>query len=1274
MNTRSTVWVGLIFMSVICSSVFSATMYFTGSAGTTSWQTAGNWNGSTLPTKYDYTYIGNEAAGDLTVDINSGTAFAYRLYIGTSDMPEHEYTVNVNNGAYLSVANNNAHIYGGSKGILNVNSGSVSAWGTIIDGLEININDSSSSYSVNSDHWQIKGDSVVNVNAGYLKINNGSNFSCYNGANYNPYFTGTINLAGGMIRFRYDDRNAVNWHIDHGHIIAYDGNPDYEVQVTYDGDYTWVAAAEVPTGDNCFTGDGDGTSWDDPVNWSLGVIPVFNTSDTMRTYIGISGENENYNVIVDGEAGSGRTWLGIPETSGGSYTLTLEEGADVDLVRMYIGFRGTLNINDGVMSVPECVFQGSTGNITGGLLEISSPAWRITTGGVLNLTGGSITINNASQFSSYPTTDPQTGVVYNSQFTGTLNITEGVLSMKGNHVASLNWHINNGNLIAYDGDPAYHLQVIYDGTDTMVTAAYGTGPYNPSPQHEAIDVAVDTSLAWKVPPVVTSSTVYLGELFSADLNGDFSVDIDDLQIFAANYLDDSENAYDIADIDHDFSIDLTDLAVLAKQWNMETVFEASIFTNEGLGNPFVFTPAVQLQENAEYVWRVDTQTAEGTTTGDRWSFKTVGVKDIYWLTQAHPDIVEGLFADFDLTGTGLEQVNQAVSSGEWKKACNEMLNYYKNGSSGSWLRDIPDVDYTPEQIAAYVAAADAIVDNDAYTYQSMTGVIPRNADGGLDWTYDGPNNDIEWAFGINRFGHLTVLLIAYKTTDDPKYLHRLDEEIADWILHCPYPGAMSFPQWRGLEVAIRISNFITVFYDTIDDDEFRDSTRLLILSTLADHASYNRYHHQAGGNWLITEMRGLANVSAAFPEMPRSMVFLDYAFGKVEPQIFAQVYPDGAQNELTMSYHRVTMKEFEHFAMLGREVNNPVSQSFADRLELMWNYMTMAVRPNGYVPLNSDSDLTNIVSLVLKSADNYSRDDWRYVVTNGSEGTVPTGEPSAFFPYAGQLISRSSWDYDAHWSFFDFGPYGYGGHRHMDKLHFSADAYGRDILVDAGRFGYDGDIAETFRGYAVGTASHNVVRIAGQSQNVDASGNSSPQTDDCLIAPAYDFAKGTVTGGYTNTTGVAENTRLVRYERGKYWIIVDKFVTDQSRNIEAMWHYHPDCTVVTDGLETTSNDAGLGNIRIVPVGSVGWSLNIIEGQLTPSVQGWYSAKYGSYESNPTAVYTASITDDTVFAWLIIPGLGTPDPMTAEILSSDETSVTIKVTEAPGIENTVVMYY
>ncbi|MCL7764477.1 heparinase II/III-family protein [Polaribacter sp. Z014] len=77
------------------------------------------------------------------------------------------------------------------------------------------------------------------------------------------------------------------------------------------------------------------------------------------------------------------------------------------------------------------------------------------------------------------------------------------------------------------------------------------------------------------------------------------------------------------------------------------------------------------------------------------------------------------------------------------------------------------------------------------------------------------------------------------------------------------------------------------------------------------------------------------------------------------------------------------------------------------------------------------------------------------MATNGEKGTVPDGGNSFFYPWAGQLISRSSYDKEAHWSFFDVGPWG-AGHEHSDKLHLSVSAYGKDLLVDSGRFAYSG--------------------------------------------------------------------------------------------------------------------------------------------------------------------------------------------------------------------------
>ena len=798
----------------------------------------------------------------------------------------------------------------------------------------------------------------------------------------------------------------------------------------------------------------------------------------------------------------------------------------------------------------------------------------------------------------------------------------------------------------------------------------------PSPEVGETDVLPTASFSWLVSEDVLSDTLYLKAVPYGDLDGDMDVDLTDLAAFVEHYLVDDL----VADINEDGEVNLIDFTLLAEGWQTTAQFvETATFTHDPETNPGDVAPGQRcsyqlpsgLDEGRTYYWRVDTtNTDSNVTTGAIWDFKVARPESIVWLYQNYPDLVEGLFSQLDLTPTELSDVSAAVSQNDYPQACKALLEYYKNGTSGSWLRKPPVPSGT-----GTVAEAEAIVNDDLFDFQNAPAVVPRTEAGGLDWTYRGPLNDIEWAFYLNRLNHITnVLLPAYRDTGNIRYAKRIDEDIRDWVLHCPYSGSPYNPQWRGLEAAFRTYLWLDVFYELMDDNQLSDSTKILILTSLPDHADYLQTYHQAGTNWIVMEMRGLATVGVGWPEYTSSGTWSNYAFNTIEPQIEAQVLADGAHYELTSSYHRVSLVHFEGIAELARQSGRTLAQIYNDRLEQMWNYAAMTVRPDGFSPLNNDCDREDRHDFITDASSVYSRPDWLYVITNGAQGTQPAGEASVFFPWAGQLISRSGWDANAHWSFFDFGPYG-ANHYHRDKLHFSASAYGRDILVDGGRFSYQGEMAATYRDYAVGTASHNVVRIVGTDQGLDDYVNTAAQTDDCEITAGYDFAKGTQTGGYTNTDGVAENTRMVRYERGKYWIIVDRFATDRSMSIEAMWHYHPDCTVAADGLEVTSNDAGEGNIRIVPVGSsVNWSLDIVQGQLTPKVQGWYSPEYGIAQASPAVIYSADISDDAVFAWLIVPGQGMPDQMSAEILSSDETSVTIKVTEAPGVENTVIMNY
>ncbi|MBN2309247.1 MAG: heparinase, partial [Candidatus Hydrogenedentes bacterium] len=280
--------------------------------------------------------------------------------------------------------------------------------------------------------------------------------------------------------------------------------------------------------------------------------------------------------------------------------------------------------------------------------------------------------------------------------------------------------------------------------------------------------------------------------------------------------------------------------------------------------------------------------------------------------EAYPARIDGLLEALDLERPGLEKAKAAADAGDRAAACQALLAYYRDGDTAAWLRQP-----LPEPGEGRDAAADAVLDG-VFTNYRITAKVPTRPDGGLDWAYNGPDGDKEWGWGLNRHPWAGTLLRAYRTTGNPIYLDELDRLIQDWILVNPYPGKRnSTPQWRGLEVRSRAGGqWLPIFFGLQQADGFTPATRLLMLSSVPDHAHYARHFHARGGNWITMEMNGLASIAAAWPEFREAGAWADYAAERLLPEMAAQVYPDGVQMELTSHYHRVALHSFEQFATI----------------------------------------------------------------------------------------------------------------------------------------------------------------------------------------------------------------------------------------------------------------------------------------------------------------------------------------------------------------------
>lgn len=630
--------------------------------------------------------------------------------------------------------------------------------------------------------------------------------------------------------------------------------------------------------------------------------------------------------------------------------------------------------------------------------------------------------------------------------------------------------------------------------------------------------------------------------------------------------------------------------------------------------------------------------------------KITTVEDV---CENYPKPMHQLINHLDLQTKGLEQTREAYQKGDLVNACKALLNYYKNNERVAFLRKTQ-----PTKGTKTVANADTIL-NDVFVVQNVRGKVAYGADGHRDWYYKGPNNDREWAWLSNRHSQILRVFDTYFETGNPKYAQYIDGFLRDFIIKSmPYPAAKGNESiWRGLEVAARAKAWSKVFYGLINSEYLSPATQLLMLSSLPDHAHYNRNFH-SGNNWLTMEISALATIATNFSEFKLSNEWLEYSIATMAESMKGQVYPDGVQTELTSHYHNVALANFVLFKEICDRANKPLPEFFNRTIENMYSYISHAIRPNGFRILNNDGDLGSDRELVLEAAKKMNKSDWAYIASNGKMGSKPSDGPSYFYPWAGQLISRSGYGAQAHWSFFDVGPWG-SGHQHNDKLHLSVSAYGRDLLVDAGRFAYTGETADKFRPYAKGSEGHNLLLIDQHGQKPGPTHAKSPLSDSHFqLHKDFDYASNSMSD-FIDVEGKAEHRRALFYVRGEFWVVVDQIKTDRPRQIEALWHWHPTCLVVKENTTVKTQNQS-GNLALIPISTQKFDITFIKGQEKPTIQGWYSPEYNLYEPNTMSKYSTTINGSDTFVWLLLPSEKEAPSVKAKILTQNEEGIQLEV--------------
>ena len=667
-----------------------------------------------------------------------------------------------------------------------------------------------------------------------------------------------------------------------------------------------------------------------------------------------------------------------------------------------------------------------------------------------------------------------------------------------------------------------------------------------------------------------------------------------------------------------------------------------------------------------------------------------------------------LFAALNLDFPGLEATRAAVARGDLDAAKAAWFDSRRTRSQPRWSLEYrpdrpadPTVYPTPRP-SAPAAASDPAGDRILQHLIAMPWGSDRHAypvGAKIDWAFNprkrsDPAYSQEWTYiALHRFYFWIHLADAYWKTLDEKYAREWAAELESWVEENPVPldaAPGDTVAWRTIEAAIRMNEpWPYAYYHFLTSPSFTPAAHATYAKCVLEHA--HRLEHALAdfpdrtGNWVAMECRALATIGILFPEFKDAPAFVKAAFNRPSRELTAQVYPDGGQIELSVSYHQVARESFAGIAKLAILNSVPLPARYLDKLKAMYQWNLRLMDQRGEIPTVNDGDPFNRVTRSLEEAYGlWGGDEFLFGATLGKQGKAPP--LSSFLPYSGYYALRSGWGPDDLYLFFDAGPVG-TAHWHQDMLNLLLGAFGRTLLTEAGGYPYD---KSEWRRYSISTQGHNTVTVDDKEQHRGVDGAKAvmePVKSLWCTTPLFDHAAGTYDAGYQATRHtdreyfpvnyVGERDRSIAHTRHvvflkPYYVLAVDFLTGRGEHrYDAYFHLDAPAATLDEGTKaaTTARPDGV-QLGLFPLDTDGLQARIVKGQQEP-VLGWALSLSGK-RPIPTVVYTKQAPAPATFATLLYPNRGATPQVVSKDLSLDHGLAWSKQLTTPHETATVIV--
>ena len=494
----------------------------------------------------------------------------------------------------------------------------------------------------------------------------------------------------------------------------------------------------------------------------------------------------------------------------------------------------------------------------------------------------------------------------------------------------------------------------------------------------------------------------------------------------------------------------------------------------------------------------------------------------------------------------------------------------------------------------------------------------------------------------------------------------------DWVEDNRYPlfgTGNDTLTWRTIEAGIRCSgSWPDSLHYFLGSPSLTPDDLVTFLKSWIEHGRHlmriTLDHPEHGGNWVTMECNGLGHLGILLPECREAPAWLETAVNRLTMELDRQVYPDGAQKELTTGYHQVARRNFVALYQLALHNGIPMPGEYLARIERMYDYNLRAMTPEGRLPPLNDAGYTAVIPSLEEGAGLFGRKDFQWAATGGIEGEKP-GYTSVAFPYAGQYVMRSGWGENDRYLLFESGPYGIG-HQHEDMLSMFVYGLGRVLLTEAGTYSYD---RSKYRKYVLGTWAHNTILVDGCEQHRDGL-RETYETETPLgnlwdHNEVFDAADGVYESGYGPKREIdVRHERAVVFVRPDYWIVLDRLHATGEHRYDILWHLdNNEAAQDPATLAAWGADPVVANLLVTPDSAQGLTLEIVKGREEP-VLGFAPAS--RKKPIPVLDYQLQAAGPATRAWVLTPFRGSR-PRVAATVKNDRGGTVVTVTHANGAD-------